>query len=45
MNKINQQTKQKQTHGYGEQTDSCQNGGGWGLDKKGEGIKQKKKTL
>ena len=26
MNKI---TKQKQIHGYGEQTDSCQRGGGY----------------
>ena len=29
-NKINEQTKQKQTHRYREQTDGCQMGGGLG---------------
>ena len=29
-NKINEQTKQKQTHGHREQTDDCQRGGGLG---------------
>ena len=42
-NKISEQTKQKQTHRYREQTDSCQRGGDFrGLGEKGEEIKQRK---
>ena len=38
-------TKWRKTHGYREQTDSCQRGGDWGLGDKGEGLKQRKKRL
>ena len=41
-NKLNEQTKLKQTHRYREQTHGCQREGGvGGLDEKGEGIKYK----
>ena len=39
-NKINKQTKQKQIHRCGEQTDVCQRGEG--MDEKAEGIKKYK---
>ena len=43
-NKINEQTKQKQTHRHKEQTEGGQpgEGWGWGLGEKGEGIKKYK---
>ena len=40
--KINEQTKQKQTHRYGEQTEGGHVEGGWGLSEKDEGIKKQK---
>ena len=42
-NKINEQTKLKQTHRYREETDGCQRGE-WlgGLDKKGQGTNKYK---
>ena len=40
-NKINEQTKWKQTHRHREQTGDCQMGVG-GLSKKGKGIKKYK---
>ena len=42
-NEQNKLTKWRQSHGYKEQTGSCQRGGGWGLGEKDEGIKQRKK--
>ena len=42
MNKIKNQTKQKETHRYRE-TDSCQRRRVVGLGKKSEGIKQTNK--
>ena len=41
-NKINEQTKQQQTHKYRQQTDGCQMEGDWGLCEKVEGIKKYK---
>ena len=42
-NKINEQTKQKQTHRYREKTGDCQMGSGvGGLGEKGEEIKKHK---
>ena len=41
MNKINKQTRQKQAHRNGEQTNRYYRGEGLGLGGKGEGIKQK----
>ena len=39
-NNINEQTKQKQTHRYREQTDGCQRGGGmWNWVKKVKGLR------
>ena len=32
MTQMNLSMKQKQTHGHREQTDGCQEGGGWGRD-------------
>ena len=32
---MNLSVKQKQNHGHGEQTGSCQRGGFWGRDKMG----------
>ena len=37
QNKWTNQMKQKQIHRYRGQTDGCQNGGGGGMGKKGEG--------
>ena len=39
-NKMNEQTKQKQTHRHREQTEGCRWEGDWGLVEKGEGIKK-----
>ena len=42
MNKLNKQTKQKQTRRYRKQTDSCHRGkGAGGLGEKDQGIEQK----
>ena len=41
-NNVNEQTKQKQAHRYGEQTDGCRSRGVRGLRKKGEWIKKYK---
>ena len=41
-NKINEQTKQKLTHRYREQTDGCQLRGRLGLSEKSKGIKKYK---
>ena len=38
-NKINEQTKLKQTHRYIKQTDGCQREGGWEAGWKGEGLR------
>ena len=41
QNKINEQTKWKQTHGYSEQIDGCQMGEGlWEWVNKGEGTEK-----
>ena len=41
-NKRNEQTKQKQTHKYREQTGGCQMGAWWGMVEKSERIEKYK---